>query len=338
MAKTEHDAWRAPPADWPPTVGPTDALLIAVRYGILAPSPCNTQPWRFHATRDALLVYADASRALAFDPDGREMTIACGAALRNVRLALRHFGYAGAVDVIPDPGSRALIARVAAGGRHAETAEERALFYAIDRRRTNRGEFEARPLPTALLDDLRGCAMQYGAWLALLSEHSDRERLADLVCQADCALATDDLVRTELARWIGHPGEDRRDGLPEHLAPGSARVSGSTGGVLSAVQELAVSDVRAAVHSPAVAVLGTAADDPRDWVLAGEALQHVLLRAAADGVYASYLNQPLRSARSRPWVAQVAAHGGHPQVVLCLGYAPPPEPCPRRPLSDVFAR
>jgi nitroreductase len=41
---------------------------------------------------------------------------------------------------------------------------------------------------------------------------------------------------------------------------------------------------------PVMAVLGTTSDRPADWLAAGQALQHVLLRAAAFGVEAFHLN------------------------------------------------
>jgi nucleotide-binding universal stress UspA family protein len=52
---------------------------------------------------DTVELYADRTRALpVIDPDDRELTISCGAALLHLRIALRHFGYAGAVATLPD--------------------------------------------------------------------------------------------------------------------------------------------------------------------------------------------------------------------------------------------
>jgi hypothetical protein len=46
--------------------------------------------------------------------------------------------------------------------------------------------------------------------------------------------------------------------------------------------------------TPALVILGTDGDTPADWVTAGQALARVLLRAAVEGVTASYLNQPIQ--------------------------------------------
>jgi hypothetical protein len=41
-----------------------------------------------------IVMYADRTRALpVVDPEDRELTISCGAALSHLLLAIRHFGY-----------------------------------------------------------------------------------------------------------------------------------------------------------------------------------------------------------------------------------------------------
>src|SRR5271166_2317279 len=95
---------------------PMTAAEIAryvVAKAVWAPSIHNTQPWRFTAGGQQISLHADAGRQLAVaDPDGREMLISCGAALFNVRLALRSLGYVPETSVLPDPGQPALVARV----------------------------------------------------------------------------------------------------------------------------------------------------------------------------------------------------------------------------------
>ena len=58
-----------------------------------APSLFNTQPWRFRLAPDRIEIHPDRGRGLiAHDPDDRELRIACGAALFNLRLALHAHG------------------------------------------------------------------------------------------------------------------------------------------------------------------------------------------------------------------------------------------------------
>jgi hypothetical protein len=83
-------------------------------------------------------------------------------------------------------------------------------------------------------------------------------------------------------------------------------------------------------------VLGTPADSPPYWLIAGEALGRVLLRAAADGVSASFLNQPIEVAVLRFRLMALLGHRGFPQLLIRLGYGPAEMPTPRRPIDDVL--
>src|SRR5271165_2629025 len=59
-----------------------------------APSIHNTQPWRFRLTSpDIIEVHADLDRMLwTADPLGRALHLSCGAALFNLRTAIRSLG------------------------------------------------------------------------------------------------------------------------------------------------------------------------------------------------------------------------------------------------------
>ena len=69
---------------------------------------------------------------------------------------------------------------------------------------------------------------------------------------------------------------------------------------------------KVALGSPVLAVLATDGDAAPDWLRAGRALARVLLRARVDGVWASFLNQPIEVPALRPRLAQVIGEPGFP--------------------------
>ena len=88
-----------------------------------APSPHNTQPWRFRVRRHAIELHLDPERALpVVDPEGTEQRLACGAALFNLRLALHSYGIRPLVTFLPDRGNPNYLAVVRHGGHKAGDA------------------------------------------------------------------------------------------------------------------------------------------------------------------------------------------------------------------------
>ncbi len=309
-----------------------EALLRAlVEQAVLAPSSHNTQPWRFRLDGDRLELHADRTRALPVnDPHDRELTISCGAALLGVRIAADHAGAALHVVVLPEgDGSDLLAVATVTGGGGG--AEDDRLFSAIARRRTHRRDFAEREVPPDVQAELVRAAAAEGAGLQVLGSEA-RAGLVALVAEGDRRQFSDPRWRRELASWM-HP-RDRGEGLVVGPLAGPA-----TRFVLRHVdvgRRTSRQDAELAERSPLLAVLTTPGDTVADWLVAGQALQRVLLTATAAGLQASYLNQPLQADGLRPRVAELLDGGRAPQLVLRLGH-PREElpPAPRRPLAAV---
>jgi hypothetical protein len=161
------DPWQVDSANFPEKGSTRDKLSFLLNYAALAPSILNTQPWRFRITSDAVALFADTSRRLPItDPDMRELTISCGAALLNLRVAARSFGYDLACATFPDTGQPELLAQ-ARLRRIATTPTDRRLRDAITARRTIRGAFADQLLPKELTDALSRASNHEGATLTL---------------------------------------------------------------------------------------------------------------------------------------------------------------------------
>lgn len=337
--------WTISDEDFPASGTAADQLLFCLNYAVLAPSIHNTQPWRFHIENEVVWVHRDPSRTLAtIDPNGRELVISCGAAILNLRLALQHFGYGIQLEA-PSTRERemdaTLLVRLRRGLLQPPPApEEDRLFHAIPRRHTNRQSYRAEPLPGGIVRALEEEAAMEGAWLIPLREERVRLQLADLIAQGDRQQWRDPEFRRELASWV-HPNRAAtRDGMP-----GSALGLGDWTSLLGplVVRTFDRGDGQAAVDhqlatgSPGLFVLGTLGDEIDDWLDAGQALERVLLEATADGLSASFLNQPLEITELRHELAALLRHEGFPQIILRMGYGAQVLPTPRRRLADVVS-
>ena len=340
MSTTLLNPWDVRETDFPVAGTPAEKLRFLLNYAVLAPSVHNTQPWLFKIDDDTVELYADRTRALpVIDPDDRELTISCGAALFHLRIAIRHFGYARAVAILPDPDDLDLLAHIHLGNTREAAREEQALFDAIGKRRTNRQAFEQRAVPDAMLLALQQDTQTEGAWLYLVQGEEDRNAVADLIALGDRMQWADKHFRRELAAWARPSRSQRRDGIPDYALSFNRLISQvglRAGRTFDLAKGQAASDRQLAMASPALVVLGTDMDMTYDWLLAGQALARVLLYARSQGVWASFLNQAIEVPEVRLVLHNMIERVGFPQLLLRLGYGPEVPPTPRRSVSEVL--
>lgn len=332
-------------ATWTAGLG-EDQIHTLVRTAALAPSLHNSQPWRFRPGPGYIDLLGDEGRRLpAGDPSGRELRIACGAALFNLRLAILDVGLRPVVTVYPERGRPDLIARVRYGGRRQAGPEERSLIAAIPHRHTNRTPFTGAPVTTAERNALRRAATDEGGWLHLVLDRSQRARLGELARLAHETQIGDHRFRAELAEWTSR-APDRGDGVPAGaggpLPPPDDQwlLRDYSGGRRRAAPAPAPRGETPAVPpdgpEPLIAVLSTHTGVISEDVRAGVALQRVLLTATVQGLAVSFLSQLVEVAEVREEVRRLVSGARPPQVVLRIGHGAPVPATPRRPPSDLI--
>ena len=309
-----------------------------------APSGFNTQPWWFRILADDRmdvcarvgegsayrhlrehgLKLTDGDRQLySIDPGSRELIMSCGAALCNLRLAVRAAGHDLTIHLLPYPQDRSVLATVeiVTGHIHPPGDVLQELYDAIPRRHTDRwpyggtghGLVKGDPVPPSILAAMELAAAKYGSRLRLLSRPEVRRWLREAE-SADTRLRADAQYASELSRWT-HEG-DRDTGLPAaafgpacashggwHQAGSPVRnfhlgtpAAGSAGPEQNESSESAPEPSRhhgrRFERLPQLMLLSTRRDQPLDWLRAGQALQYALLTATRYGVSASFLTQP----------------------------------------------
>lgn len=318
-----------------------ERLRFLLQWAVLAPSRHNTQPWLFDIAGDELQIYADRTRTLPVaDPDGRQLLMGCGAALANLRIAAAHFGHATSLELLPGFRRDGLLGRVRLEERAASTPETEELFRAIPLRRTNRLPLDGREPPDGLVTALLREARSESVSLRPVEPHQ-RRVVADLIAEGDGRAWSSSRFRGELAAWIRPNRSARRDGLPGY-ALGMSDLASLVHPLLVRLQNPARAeserDRRRALGTRALLVLSTRRDGNAEWVQAGVALQRILLRATAAGLYASYFAQPIESPELRRKLTAALGDRGALQLMFRLGYGLEPRATPRRAVESVLRR
>ncbi|MCI2421768.1 nitroreductase [Saccharopolyspora sp. K220] len=275
-----------------------DQVAQVIQLAGLAPSPHNSQPWRFRVLPHVIEVHADRFGWLAdVDLTDRELRMACGAALMNLRLALAHAGVQPVVTLLPRLAGPTVVAEVRSGGHQRPEAEQIALVEAISDRRTHRRPFHPTAVSVECRRGLVQAARAENAWLHLI-QPSERGALERLVHRARLTRLGDG--GNELAAWTGSPADAESEATAE-FDP-----------------------------NPLLAVLGMLRSSPEDELRAGQALQRVWLTATARGLVAATPPEMAAVPDIRDDLRRLLGGSIQPHALLRIGYGAPSPAAPRR--------
>jgi len=274
-----------------------------------SPSIRNTQPWRLRRLPDGLAILEDPARGLpGSDRAGRERTISCGAAVLNARVAMRGLGLAPHVEVCPEPHDDRVVASVRATAPNPPAREDLDLVRMIPRRHTHQRVYRSHAVAEEDLLALRESVTAEGARLTVADSVS-RRRLAELLSELRPSGPGNRPARTAAAAGAPPAVRAGADGADTRLARST------------------------------ILVISTAADTRHDWIIAGLALERMLLTAGVKGLVVTFGEPDLQNSHVRPRVARALRVWGVPQTLMRIGRAlVDPPSTPRRPLAELIER
>ena len=139
--KNSKSVWNVKASDFPKKGKMINKLKFLIRYGILAPSGHNSQPWKFKLSDNSIEIWPDFDRRRnVVDPEDRELYISLGCATKNIEVAANCFGviYDKSYLVDEKKGLGVIKFDFKNGDKNGCDQE---LFEAIQKRQTNRGEY-----------------------------------------------------------------------------------------------------------------------------------------------------------------------------------------------------
>jgi len=342
MSKNIH-AWEVSENDFPSSGTTEEKFKFFLYYAVLAPSGHNTQPWAFKLNENSIDVYADRTRALpVIDPEDKELIISCGAALTNLVIAIKYFGHDVSVSTYPLDGDNDFLARVTIKGSYEPNEEEKTLFKAIMKRHTNRLPFADEDVDGQMLQRFETIVSEDNCTkFVIIKDKAIRDEIIKLIELGDKTQCDNKSFCRELAAWVHPNRSNSKDGIPGYAFGMGDLISYAGPFFIGNMQwgEIQAGRDRNLVKgSPVLGVLESKTDNDEGWLCAGISLEKLLLKAASEGLAASYLNQPIEIPELRDRIKELLGLKGTPQLIMRMGYGKEVKATPRRDIDDVILK
>ncbi len=315
-------------------------LDYLVGRAAMAPSPYNTQPWRFRS-RDPEVVDLqwDPRRHLReADPDRRLLYAALGAALENLLIAARDLGYEPGLEWFPEGEEGSTVARVRLGEPGPLPEPDPRVDLQV-RRRTGRGAMLG-PVEMAVGKAVEGLDLGEVALDWIPAEA--RRELGRIAGEAASRQWGHPAFRRELVAWLRDDRaalDEQRDGVAlthlKRLPAAAARALRQAILHVPGPFDPGRRSTRRLFRSPAAIALSTPGDGPQWWTATGRAYQRLGLQLALAGLDLSPEAILTNDAEARRRTAAILGRE-HPQLVARVGRTLSARPTPRRRLHRVL--
>lgn len=296
-----------------------DVLAAIVPFSGTPLNVWRDLPWSVVRRGDQLLLRLDRVREeILSDRANREIVMACGAVLENLRIAAHHFGADVVIEPFPFGNADTTVARLSLGASLVPRREEEALFAVLARGQQTTTRRIGGGVSPALVAVLRHAARSEGGWLDVVADDVRRQILGDLESEAASIADAERGARRLLSARFGASGGGAQFAVGG--GPGLGELLGALGANVQPSNEWSAGRAAAvrgsALEAPLLAVLGANSDCPEAWLRAGEALQRVLLHASVQGLTAAFLNEPLHHPLLRDALRSVLFAAGAPQAIV----------------------
>ncbi len=316
-------------------------IKFLVRFGILAPSSHNTQPWKFRIKDNTLELFADFSRRLPkSDEDGRMIYAALGCAISNIKIALDYYSLNFDIEYNRELGNspEGYVAKITFRGKGDVRKYPAEFLYALMRRHSYRGRYRSKSIPSRIFENIAKLNENDFEKFDIIKELEKKEEIAQIMGRAMKNKMAKREFRWELAHWLRTNITQRSDGMPGNghgmklitsiLAPFILRLID-----VSAVEKKKA--IRRVRNFPAIGLISTPIDSPRMWIAAGEYLERILIYLYSQNIAASIMIAPVEHMESRNELKKFTEF--LPQIFFGFGYAEKTYPhSPRRKLAEIF--
>lgn len=307
-------------------------LKFLLKYGILAPSTHNTQPWVLNVSTETITITPNYQLKLKeADPMNRGMYISLGCCLANIEIAAAYFNIPFRTVITENSQGASITITSKKTGKQFKHVD---LFHFIPSRFSDKKEYNSDHISESDMKVLTNTCSDTTSPL-LISNFTSK--LSKLYYKAAGEMAQKQPFRNELSSWLRPNNTLLDDGMPGTIADVPMLISYIAPIFLRLSSKIAMvqvqKDAKKLINSPHAAVIVSKSDTYTDWILAGKTYQLVALKARSLGISTTPMAALIENPKYRKKTAKIFGTKNDPQMFFRLGYSDNRQVfTPRRPL------
>jgi nitroreductase len=330
-----YSAWGIDVSSFPKNDTIVKQIKYLSRYGLLAASVHNTQPWKFTILNGSLRISIDNdSKLKKGDPTTRETWISLGACSENIILAAEAFGFK--VDV-SETGNDFVLLNF---NRQRWSVINTPTLKAICERRTNRNQYNNKEISHEDIKLLVSSSRSLESEVIITQDKSLIKKIADLTGSSIKMALSLSEFRAELSSLMRVNWTKKPDGMP-----GFVLGKGPLGSLinpfllkhfnLGAIE--ASRDVALINSGSAIALIFSPGEGPKFWFEAGRTYERTAVNATKIGISNSTFAAAVEAPEVHKEIEELVGTRHRLQAVMRLGYCnKEPKHSPRKNLEEVI--
>lgn len=340
MVKDNYAAWSIKESDFPKKSSLEEQIKFILRYGILAPSTHNTQPWKFRIGDNFVDILPDWRYQLPqADPISRNLFISLGCCVNNILVAASYFGFKTKTKILTTSLKDTFI-KVSFYREGTIDRKLARLFPFITQRYSNKLAYIKKPLKRSDLEKISDFHNQKGINPLFITDEKRILSFAETYDKAVSDFAKNSLFGKELSSWMRHSGTFLGDGMPGFTAginPIQAFIGKFLIRYIPKFAESAAKKYTFLIKtSPVIGVIYTSSNNIVSWINAGRVYEEISLVGTSLKISSTILAAIVEHGKYSQQLANLISIGRDvPQLCFRLGYSQNnPYHTPRRRLEQ----
>jgi hypothetical protein len=311
--------WNISAESYPADGGIEDKIKYFLRWGILAPSAHNSQPWSVKINQSNITVGISKERLLVHgDPIMRQTLISIGALISNTVKAAECFGFNVVITLLPDGFSiknDIAILQFTPPVENILSPINEVELDTIRTRMVNRGDFSSKKIPNSVIESLTRSFNTENIQLLVCEEPEEINRASNLVYEATRFAMDGTSFRNELYQYLIED-DINKVGIPLN----TSNISNKK--LLEENPDLLAEKDRATFRScAAIALIASTTDDYETWISSGIYMENLALNLTSLGISWSVAAGPIEAPGSYGKLKQIFKTDLRPQFFFRLGYS-----------------